>query len=239
MAVMEKVQTARQLRAEGKIKESFELLKSSQEKIHDSVLWQHQPLFWADLKAGNCLLTRRRGSDAAFISELWSDAEFVQRFHRMALRIPQQQSELARVLNSEYVSLISDLNSLHWMVKDKQGKAWGILSLTNISLSHKRAEVLLGVKADAPFGLATAAMLVLFRFYFEVLKFHKLYTLTFDDNAHPLRGVLHLGFKEEGRFREHFHDQSTGQFVDMVQAGLLAEEAFSAGNKRLMQRLLN
>src|SRR6187549_1097826 len=177
MAVSETVQAARQLRAEGRIKESFELVRNSSagnNRIHGSVIWQHQPLFWADLAAGNCLLTRRRGADAAFIRELWSDEEFTHRFHRMATRIPQQQAELERILNSEYVSLLGDMDSLHWMVRDKQRRPWGILSLTNISRSHKRAEILLGVKDDAPFGLATAAMLLLFRFYFEVLKFHKL-----------------------------------------------------------------
>lgn len=233
-------QAARQLRAEGKIKESFEFVRSNRadSRIPDSLVWQHQPLFWADLKAGSCLLTRRRGADAGFIRELWSDAAFVHRFHRMAARIPQQQADLERILNNEYVSLVGEANSIHWVVRDSARRPWGVLSLTNVSLSHKRAEVLLGVKTDAPFGLATAAMLLLFRFCFEVLKFHKLYTLTFDDNAHSLNGVLHLGFKEEGRLRQHFYDTATNTYVDMVQAGLLAEEAFSAGNKRLMQRLL-
>jgi RimJ/RimL family protein N-acetyltransferase len=236
---MDIVNSARRLRASGKIKESFDLVLggSSTGTIPGNLLWQHQTFFWDDIAAGNCMLTRRKGSDAGFIRMLWDDREFVYRFHRLAARLPQQQADLERILNSEYASLITDLNSLHWIVRDQQRKPWGILSLTNISVTHQRAEVLLGVKPGAPFGLATAAMLLLFRFYFEVMKFQKLYTLTFDDNEHSLRGVLHLGFKTEGRFRKHFHDASANTFVDMVQAGLLAEDAFSAGNKRLMQRL--
>ncbi len=237
--IKEVLKTARQLRAEGKIKESFELVQSSTgtNKIPDSLVWQHQTFFWNDISAGNCLLTRRQGSDASFIKKLWADAEFVHRFNRLAARIPQQLTDLERILNSEYVSLVTDSNSIHWIVRDKWRKPWGVISLTNISLTHKRAEVLMGVMAGAPFGLATAAMLLLFKFYFGVLRFQKLYTLTFDDNEHSLRGVLHLGFKTEGRFRNHFYEQSTNSFVDLVQAGLLAEEAFSASNKRLMQRL--
>jgi diamine N-acetyltransferase len=237
--VMDSVQTARQLRSAGKINESFALVRnsSSSKQIPTSVVWQHQPLWWDDLAAGICVLSRRRGSDATFIQQLWADSEFAYRFHRLAVRIPPQLAELERILHSEYVSVIGDLNSLHWVVRDQQRRPWGVLSLTNISLSHKRAEVLLGVRAGAPFGLATAAMLLLFRFYFGVLKFHKLYTLTFDDNAHSLKGVLHLGFKQEGRLRQHFFDAATGKFVDMVQAGLLADAAFSAANRRLMQRL--
>ena len=234
---MDLVQSARQLRAEGRITESYRLVRDSGVRIDDSVIWQHQPLFWADHAGGDCMLTRRKGSDASFIRELFSDKDFGHRFHRGAVRIPHQQADLERILASEYVSLVSDLNSLHWVVRDKQRKPFGVLSLTNISLTHRRAEVLLGVPRGAPFGLATAAMLLLFRFWFGVLKCQKLYTLTFDDNEHSLRGVLHLGFKVEGRLRRHFYDVSTQAFVDIVQAGLLADEAFSANNKRLMTRL--
>lgn len=241
---MDIVNTARVLRASGKIKESFDLVQGNSKgadmgtnAIPASLVWQHQTFFWDDIQGGKCLLTRRKGTDAGFIQSLWRDADFAYRFHRLAARVPQQLADLERILNSEYVSLMTDLNSIHWVIRDIQREPWGVLSLTNISLVHKRAEVLLGVRSGAPFGLATAAMLLLFRFYFGVMKFQKLYTLTFDDNQHSLRGVLHLGFKTEGRFRKHFYDQSTQAFVDMVQAGLLAEEAFSAANKRLMHRL--
>lgn len=70
-----------------------------------------------------------------------------------------------------------------------------------------------------------------------VLKFQKLYTLTFDDNDYPLQGLLHLGFKVEGRLRRHFYDPAKRAFVDVIQASMLAEEAFSASNRRVMKRL--
>ena len=160
------------------------------------------------------MLTRRTGTDAAFIRTLWNDRDFVQRFHRQAAEIPQRQEDLERILNSEYAALISDLNSIHWVVRDGRREPWGVLSLVNVSLAHRRAEVLLGVKDDK-----------------------KLCSLTFDDNLHSRRSTLHLGFKEEGRFREHFYDAAANRFIDMVQAGLLAEDAFSASNERLMRRL--
>lgn len=237
MALTELVQTARQLRSQGRIRESYELIKGNPDTRHSALLWQHQPFFWDILTGGNCRLTRRCGSDASFIHRLWQDIAFIQQFNRSAANIPQDQSVLARILDSEYASLISDLNSLHWVVRDDKQAPWGILSLTNISLAHKRAEVLLGVADGAPFGLATAAMYVLFGFFFRTMQFHKLYTLTFDDNPHSLKGVQHLGFSIEGRMRQHFRDPVSGHYIDMVQAGLLADEAFSTRNKRLMRRL--
>jgi RimJ/RimL family protein N-acetyltransferase len=239
MAVTDVIQTARQLRAQGKIRESFELVRSNAgaKTRQSALLWQHQPFFWDDVAGGNCILTRRCGTDAAFIHSLWQNTAFVQQFNRMAVRIPQDYAVLERILNSEYTSLVGDLNSLHWIVRDDKQTPWGILSLTNISLAHRRAEVLLGVADAAPFGLATAAMYTLFRFFFRTMQFHKLYTLTFDDNPHALKGVMHLGFSIEGRMRQHFRDQVTGDYIDMVQAGLLADEAFSTRNTRLMRRL--
>ena len=238
MAAIDSIRAARELRATGRIRESFEVVQHPLTAAgHSLLLWQHQPFFWEDIKGGNCMLTRRCARDAAFIRALWQDDIFVRQFHRVTTNIPQDLVALGRILDSEYVSLISDLGSLHWTVRDGNGSPFGVLSLTNMSLQHKRAEVLLGVRADAPFGLAPSAMLLLFGFYFRTLKFHKLCTLTFDDNQHSFNGVLHLGFREEGRLREHFFDAATGTFVDMVQAGLLAADAFSANNQRLMRRL--
>jgi RimJ/RimL family protein N-acetyltransferase len=237
MAVSDAIQTARQLRSQGRIRESFELVRDTIGSEQPALLWQHQPLFWDSLVGGNCILTRRRGSDAAFIQALWQDSAFVQQFNRTAANIPQDHTVLERILNSEYASLVGDLSSLHWIVRDNQQTPWGILSLTNISVAHRRAEVLLGVMDGAPFGLATAAMFVLFGFFFRTLQFHKLYTLTFDDNPHSLKCVLHLGFRIESRMREHFREPASGHYMDMVQAGLLADEAFSTRNTRLMRRL--
>lgn len=184
------------------------------------------------------MLTRRNAPDAAFIRSLWSNKEFIHSFHRLAGKLPDDQQELRNILGKEYVSLISDVNSIHWIVRDSKANPWGILSLTNISIAHERAEVLLGVLPGAPFGLATAAMLLLFKFFFQTMKFQKLFTLTYDDNEGSIAGVLHLGFQLEGRFRNHIKEPTTNQFVDLVQASLLSDEVFSPRNLRLAKRLL-
>ena len=90
----------------------------------------------------------------------------------------------------------------------------------------------------APIGLSTAAMLMLFQFYFKAIKFNKLQTFVYEDNPHSLKGTLHLGFKEEGRLRKHVLDPRSNKYIDLIQTGLLAEDAFTESNKRLMNRLL-
>ena len=159
-------------------------------------------------------------------------------FHRHAGKFPNSRQDLEKILEGEFVSSIGSSRALHWIVRDRKSQPWGILSHVDISLLHKRAEVLLGVLPDAPIGLSTAAMLTLFLFYFRGLKFNKLYALVYDDNPRSLKGTLNLGFKVEGRLRRHVLDPKSGVHIDLIQTGLLAEDAFSQRNERLMRRLL-
>ncbi len=202
------------------------------------LLWEHQPILWSDIQAGICQLTRRQGTDAEFVHHLWQDRQFVHRFHRHAAPIPQDLQQLAEILEQEFLHTVGDSRALHWIVRDRQSKPWGLLSLTEISRVHKRAEVMLGMRPDAPPGLSVAAMLVLFQFYFKALKFNKLCSFVYEDNAHSLKGTLHLGFEVEGRLRQHVLDPQTGAGVDLIQTGLLASHAFSPRNLKLMRRLL-
>lgn len=232
---------ARDLRTQRKFQEAYQFVVDRTHALQGlkGVAWEHQPIFWSDIESGMCKLTRRNASDANFIEELWREQDFLYSFHRHASKLPKTKQELEKILEREFISTMGSSKSLHWIVRDKSTKPWGILSLTDISLLHKRAEVLLGVLPNAPQGLSVSAMLVLFRFYFKVMKFNKLCSLVYDDNMHSLKGALHLGFKEEGRLRKHVLDPKSGKYVDLIQTGLLAEDAFNPTTQRLMQRLLS
>ena len=161
-----------------------------------------------------------------------------QRIATLQKLLENKDENLSKILNKENSALISDTRAIHWIVKDKYAKPWGLLSLTDISLTHRRSEVLLGVLQGAPQGLAAAAMLMLFQFYFKVIKFNKLQSLVYEDNYHSLKGTLHLGFKQEGYLKEHVIDPKSRKYVNLIQTGLICDEAFTESNKRLMKRLL-
>lgn len=201
-------------------------------------LFENHPIWWSEISAGIVKLTRRSSIDSEFLKKVWNDKNFLYQFHRHANKLPDTPSELDALLEKEYLSLLSESNSIHWIVKDKLGTPWGLLSLTSISLKHKRAEVLLGVLDDAPRGLSVAAMLILFQFFFRAIKFNKLTSFVYADNPHSLKGTLHLGFRNEGQLIKHSFDPESNQFIDMIQTGLLSEDAFTEKNKRLMDRLL-
>lgn len=234
------LEAARALRMERRIDESYELIRreSLRRPQLKRLVHQHHPILWASITSKRCILARRSGDDEAFVRRLWEDEAFVRSFHRSALPLPGDRTELQHRLQAEFASLIGDHNSIHWSIKDSQGHPWGLLSLAGVSGLHKRAEVLIGVLPDAPPGLSVAAMLILFDFYFKVLKFNKLVSLHYPDNEHSRRTAMHLGFREEGRLRSHVFDERERTFVDLIQLGLLSDEAFSEPNLRLKRRLL-
>jgi RimJ/RimL family protein N-acetyltransferase len=86
--------------------------------------------------------------------------------------------------------------------------------------------------------MTAAAMLMLYQFYFKIMKFNKLVSMVYPENIQSFKSTMHLGFKKEGDLRRHARDPKTGAFSDMVQLGLLEADAFGPGNQRLMQRLL-
>jgi len=230
---------ARKARSEGNFEHGFNVIRSqlSHSPEHDALVWQHHPFFWSKINCGNFSLTRRNSSDADFIESLWTDANFRRRFHRQAADLPPRV-QLEKLLRREFLSLIGESKALHWIVRDKLGLAQGLLSLTDISMQHRRAEVLLGLSPEVPFGTAAAAMLMLFQFYFRAMKFHKLVSMIYTDNYHALKSTVHLGFRIEGTLRGHMLDPRSGHYVDMYQLGLLENEALGIANQKLMRRVL-
>ena len=233
------IELARQARLEGNFEYGLNIMKGELSKFpeHEALVWQHQPLFWSNIHAGSYSLTRRDSSDADFVESLWGDSNFRRRFHRQAVDLPPRV-QLEKLLRGEFLSLIGESKALHWIIRDKIGQAQGLLSLTEISMQHRRAEVLLGLSPKAPVGMAAAAIFMLFQFFFRAMKFFKLVSMIYTDNDIALRTTVHLGFRIEGMLRGHMLDPASGHYVDMYQLGLLENEAFGLTNQRLMGRLL-
>jgi diamine N-acetyltransferase len=231
---------ASKLRTKNQHQLAYNLLSENLDPIkYQALLFEHHPVWWSDIKAGICQLSRRSGKDIVFLKEVWALPDFTYSFHRHMKQLPSDDDKLYKILNKEHSALVSETRAIHWIIKDKYHRPWGLLSLTDISLLHRRSEVLLGVLHGAPQGLATAAMLILFQFYFKAIKFNKLLSLIYEDNQHSLKGTLHLGFKQEGYLKKHVIDPKSNQYVNLIQTGLICDEAFNESNNRLMRRLLS
>jgi RimJ/RimL family protein N-acetyltransferase len=196
-------------------------------------------LLWEkEISVPRLILRRRSSADAEFLQELWAEPGFRNSFNRL-LNQSTSTSELKRDLQKERDVPVMQSRQCHWIISNASRKSLGVLSLVDISSLHKRAEVLVGVSSKAPHGTALTAMLILFQFFFNAIKYEKLISFVYPDNGHSLKSTFSLGFQKEGYLRSHLIDPKTNSRHDLVQTGLLREEAFSSRNRTLMKKLLS
>jgi RimJ/RimL family protein N-acetyltransferase len=232
------VREAYQLRLAGDFSSSYELARSYEESNSFFPAWTFNPIFWKKLKFGKVILSRRNINHSDFLRSVWSSSDFMDAFNYLAPALPQSSAELKKILHEEYFGTIDQSNELHYVVCDSDEKPWGLLSLMDISLQHKKSEVLLGVLPGAPHGIAPAAMFALFKFYFSILKFNKLYSYVRSDNSHSLKGTLHLGFRVEGNLREELFNNKSKTYYDLIRTGILKEEALASLNSKIARKLI-
>lgn len=71
-------------------------------------------------------------------------------------------------------------------------------------------------------GFAEEALRLLIAYCFEEMRLHRIFARIMSGNEPSLRLFRKLGFKEEGRLREHVRRE--GSFMDMIFMGLLEDE---------------
>lgn len=158
--------------------------------------------------------------DADCLQRWLGDAQFMARFHPMA------QGSLSRVAIERAARIgargMALQRTQHWLALRPGGRPVALLSLVDLVLAHRRAELLAGIPAEAdragPVGLA--ALLCLLDVCFNRVGLHKLSAMVLVDNAASRRSLEALGFECEGRRREHFRDPASGRFVDCLDFGL-------------------
>jgi len=238
-AVSELLDRTRALRAQGKYAESHALiLQADLSRVSGAELieWEHRPFVWQPIRSEGSMLTRRGPGDLAFVRKFWANTSVLNSFHRNAPALPDSDKQLSRILLGEQTALISESRCLHWIVKDMNEKPWGLISLSEISVLNRRAELLFGMLPKAPFGLSAFAMFSLLDFYFNAMRFNKLTSLIFEDNHPSIKGTLHLGFKIEGRFEKHLYDIKRKEFLNVLQTGLLRDDYLAGSVNPLTRR---
>jgi len=112
-------------------------------------------------------------------------------------------------------------------VEAKDGDQWvhiGGGGLHDIDWQSRRAEVgiAIGDKRYWNRGFGTDTIRALLRHGFECLNLHRIYLRVFEDNERAIAVYGRLGFKEEGRLREHSY--RGGEYRDMLFMGILRSE---------------
>ena len=175
----------------------------------------------------------------------FADRDFMRSFHRLA-RMPGDGERMRAVLRGMPLSVVRG-RAAHWVIERNAAVAEapgspsrqpvGILSLVDIVVAHRRAELLVGVPGPVPAGLAPRACLLLLDHAFRTLGLHKITSIVLADNPHSQRSTLAMGFRQEGLRKEHVRDPSSGRFLDCYENGLLgADHLGSARTARLRER---
>lgn len=189
-------------------------------------------------------------NDAPFVVRCFQDDGFMAQFHPTA---PRQRSEavIRKALAHSSTSL-PRFKAQHWLVErlpHGDGNAAtvcaaepiGLISVVDLIVAHRRAELLVGMPdaAHRGVGLATEATLLALDVCFNQVGLNKLTSLVLTNNPHSQRSTLAFGFEQKGCRKAHFRLPGSDEYVDCFENGLTAS-AFCSSTRlaKLSQRLL-
>lgn len=123
-----------------------------------------------------------------------------------------------------WFSMISRGNSSFAITLAGEERAIGSVGLTGIDHKNRHGEffVLIGERELWGKGYAKKALKVVIRYGFNELNLHKIYGKVFSMNERATALYQSLGFKEDGRSRDHLWRH--GQWWDECHLSLLASE---------------
>ena len=146
-------------------------------------------------------------------------------------------SEVTKFLSAYYLPKPSLAEEKDWIKKSRRSKSnlhfsldtidgthIGSASLKSIDKFNKHAEfgIMIGDKKFWGQGCGTEAGQLLIDYGFKKLKLHRIYLYLIAYNIRGLKSYQKLGFKVEGRFRQHWFID--GYFHDRIVMGMLREE---------------
>ena len=191
--------------------------------------------------------------DFPFFQACFSDDEFMDKFHPVTPR--QRNPDVLKRSLKAMPYPVAQIRAVHRVIEARESTALGferpycaenpalrgLVSLVEIDVLNRRAELLIGIPAldDRGSGLALTAALLMFDFAFNKIGLKKLTTAIIGPNAHSQRSTLALGFSEEGVRKQHVRVPKSTRWVDSRDYGLVNEDfRVNAKLARLSQRLL-
>lgn len=199
--------------------------------------YAYSDVFTAPIAGRRITLVRRSAADLPMIRAAWADRAFMDRFHRFAAALPEDDAVLRATLDREAGATLLDSTSLHWSVVNADGERVGIVSLVDIALRHRRAELIVGIRGQSSFVTAEAYVLAL-ELAFVTLKLRKLWCKVYDQNEETVGLLRHVGFTQEGLLRDHLRDPRSGTWISLAVLSLLQPEFEGGVAVKLARRWL-
>jgi len=91
---------------------------------------------------------------------------------------------------------------------------------------HAGFGIMIGDKREWNKGHGTEATRLIVRYGFETLNLNRIWLQVYEDNARAVRSYEKVGFRVEGKLREHLYRD--GRFWDVLNMGILRKEWRSA-----------
>jgi RimJ/RimL family protein N-acetyltransferase len=118
-------------------------------------------------------------------------------------------------------------NNLYFLIKAINGvefNSWlGLARINEIDYVNRNAQIGLDIfKQVRGKGYGKKSFPVIVDYSFEILNMHRLWLMVMDGNSPAIKIYRNIGFKEEGRLREHLWRKNS--YKDYIVMGLLREE---------------
>jgi len=163
--------------------------------------------------SGEFINLRPLTTDDAALTFSWRQSARAQLLNKGAESVEQQARWIASRPASEF----------NFMIELKDGRAVGMISLTDVDRINSRAEpgrFLIGEEAAVQgVPVAAEAMLLVYELAFDRLRLHRVCGTVAGDNTRMIKWQLFMGMTQEGRLRDHYFIND--HFQDAVFFGLL------------------
>lgn len=178
---------------------------------------------------GEFVTLRPLSVDDASLTLAWRQSARAANLNAAPQSLEQQANWISTRPDSEY----------NFVIELKDGRRVGMVSLTGVDTTHRRAEpgrFLIGDE-EAVRGVPAAveAMKLVYELAFVKLGLQRVHGSVASDNTLMIKWQKFMGMTEEGRLRNHYF--INGKFQDAIIFGLLAEE-YQAKTKLKMEVLI-
>ncbi len=191
-------------------------------------------------------------NDFQFLQQCYENNDFMEQFLPMGRKNQRNEAILDALKHNKFP--VAQFRATHRIIKKSQAidqdepsspycenlKPIGLVSLVDIQIAHRRAELLMGFpnESDRQFA-SSVVILLIFDFAFNQIGLQKLTSLVLANNTHSQRSTEAIGFLREGFKKKHFCHPKSREWLDCYENGLV-EEDFRANPiiARLSKRIL-
>lgn len=209
----------------------------------------------AEVECQRYRLRATRPADLPFFQACFADCEFMDKFHPVTSR--QRSPEALKQSLAVLPYPVVQVRAVHRVIESTcdvpanseiaycalTPSIHGLISLVDIDVTNRRAEMVIGVPllTDRGNGIALTAGLLLFDFAFNHVGLKKVTSVIIGDNPHSHKSTLAGGFVQEASRKQHIRAPGTTTWLNSAEYGIVDEDfrknvRLSRLSKRLLDR---